>query len=332
MSIDLHPGSGWSATPSAPPTRSPAWRPRTGRGPALARRSHRDLRRAGRAGRGAGGRGCAAAPPGRAAPVAAGRDVDSVVELLAAWRGSPRGAAAAARRRPRAGSREAWPAPAPGGQGVRPAPRPRAADVDLRQHRGRPSWCGSRTTNLASNAAAIADYLAPHRRRRRAHHPAAALLLRALGADQPPARPGAAWCSASGRSPTPASVAAAPRSTASRRSRACPHTFDLLERSGCRDRAARRRCATSPRPGAGWRPRRCGAGPGGAGRGRRPRGDVRPDRGHRADGLAAAGAAERCPDAIGVPIPGGELHVEPSPGSTPTCRPAPASWCTPAPT
>ena len=153
---------------------------------------------------------------------------------------------------------------------------------------GRPSWSGSRGTTWSANAR-------QHRRLPRAsradrpgdHLAAAALLLRPLGAQQPPGVGAAVVL-------TDLSVAdecfwdlAARHGVTA--FAGVPYTFDLLDASGFADRELP--VAALPHPGR--RPDAARAGASryaelGRERGLGPVRDVRPDRGHRPDGLPAA--------------------------------------------
>ena len=110
-----------------------------------------------------------------------------------------------------------------------------------------------------------------------------------------------------------------------------PYTFDLLDRSGFAERGlptlryvtqAGGRLAPERVRDVRRARARARLGPGR---------DVRPDRGDRPDGLAAARTSPTTrPGAIGVPIPGGSFRLEPVARGRPS--PASASWSTPGPT
>ena len=138
-------------------------------------------------------------------------------------------------------------------------------------------------------------YLGIRADRPRGDDAAAALLLRPVGAAQPPAARRGAGARPTCRSPTPASGTCSGEHRRDHASPAC-RTPSTCSTGSASPTWTCRRCATSPRPAAGWRPTGCAAAPSSAGaRGWDLVRHVRPDRGDRPDGLPAARPGRRPP-------------------------------------
>ena len=277
-----------------------------------------DVRRAGRARRRARGRARPDAPTGPAR----GRQRRRDRRHLPRRPGRPAPGAADRTGRRRAARAPARPLPArrrprrrptarggAAGHRSRPPPGPRRPAEHLGLHRlaqAGPALAGQRRRQRAQHRRPTSASATPTARSPRCplHYCYGLSVLTATWSAAPRS------CSPTSRSPTRCFWDLAAEAGATSLA-GVPYTFELLEASGFGDR----RVPVAALPDPGRRP----DGPGPRPRLRRARPpprlgpvrDVRPDRGHRPDGLPAAGPGDLdAPEAVGIPVPGGSFRLD----------------------